>query len=54
MPEHLRAAVLLGAFAGLRLSEAACGLRIEDVDFMRGVISPVVQFPGGPLKTGTA
>ncbi|HEX5087220.1 MAG TPA: site-specific integrase [Nocardioides sp.] len=53
MPEHLRAAVLLGAFAGLRLSEA-CGLRIGDVDFMRGVISPVVQFLDDPLKTETS
>jgi integrase len=53
MPEHLRAAVLLGAFAGLRLSEA-CGLRTGDVDFMRGVISPVVQFPDDPLKTETS
>jgi len=53
MPEHLRAAVLLGAFAGLRLSEA-CGLRLEDVDFMRGVISPTVQFPAEPLKTETS
>jgi integrase len=36
MPEHLRAAVLLGAFAGLRLAET-CGLRVSDIDFMRGV-----------------
>ncbi len=38
MPPRLRAAVLLGAFAGLRCAEA-CGLRAADVDFMRGVIS---------------
>ena len=50
MPEHLRAAVLLGAFAGLRLAEA-CGLRVADVDFMRGVVSPAVQYPAEPLKT---
>jgi len=53
MPEHLRPAVLLGAFAGLRLAEA-CGLRVADVDFMRGVISPAVQHPAEPLKTETA
>ena len=53
MPEHLRPAVLLGAFAGLRLAEA-CGLRVADVDFMRGVISPAVQYPTEPLKTETS
>ena len=35
MPDSLRASVLLGAFAGLRLTEA-CGLRVADVNFMRG------------------
>lgn len=50
---ELRPAVLLGAFAGLRLSEA-CGLRVGDVDFMRGVITPAVQWPGAELKTETA
>jgi integrase len=50
MPEHLRAAVLLGAFAGLRIGEA-CGLRVADVDFLRGVVLPVQQYGGGPLKT---
>ncbi|CAA9344196.1 MAG: Phage integrase family protein [uncultured Nocardioidaceae bacterium] len=53
MPEHLRAAVLLGAFAGLRASEA-CGLRVADVDFMRGVVNPAVQYPAEPLKTETS
>jgi hypothetical protein len=43
MPEHLQVAVLLGAFAGLRVSEAV-GLRIEDVDFTRGVVFPKVQW----------
>jgi integrase len=52
-PEHLRAAVLLGAFAGLRLAEA-CGLRVADVDFMRGVVAPAVQYPAEPLKTETS
>jgi integrase len=50
MPEYLRAAILLGAFAGLRIAEA-CGLRVTDVDFMRGIISPAVQYPAGELKT---
>lgn len=50
MPERLRAAVLLGAFAGLRLAEA-CGQRTEDVDFMRGVVHPRFQYPAEPLKT---
>jgi integrase len=50
MPERLRAAVLLGALAGLRLAES-CGLRISDVDFMRGIIFPRVQFPAEELKT---
>lgn len=53
MPGHLRAAVLLSAFAGLRLAEV-CGLRIEDVDFMRGVLHPAVQYPAEPLKSETA
>jgi integrase len=50
VPEHLRSAVLLGAFVGLRTAEA-CGLRVTDVDFMRGIVSPAVQYPAEPLKT---
>lgn len=50
MPARLRAAVLVAALAGLRLAEA-CGLRVADVDFMRGVIHPVVQYPAEELKT---
>ena len=50
MPENLRPAILLGAFAGLRLGEV-CGLRIEDVDFMRGAVTPRFQADGRPLKT---
>jgi len=53
MPEHLRSAVLLGAFSGLRTAEV-CGLRVVDVDFMRGIISPAVQYPADPLKTETS
>src|SRR5450756_2577624 len=50
MPERMRAAILLGAFAGLRLAEA-CGHRTEDTDFMRGVIRPRYQYPAEELKT---
>jgi integrase len=50
MPEHLRAAVLLGAFAGLRTSET-CALRVSDVDFMRGVVAPAIQWPAEQLKS---
>lgn len=50
MPDHLKVAVLLGAFAGLRVAEVA-GLRVKDVDFLRGVILPVQQWGGKPLKT---
>jgi integrase len=50
MPAHMRAAVLLGAFAGLRTGEV-CGLRPGDVDFMRGIIHPRVQYPAEELKT---
>lgn len=53
MPEHLRAAVLLGAFVGLRDAEA-CGLRVDDVDFMRGIVTPAAQYPAEPLKTETS
>ncbi|MDG5772358.1 tyrosine-type recombinase/integrase [Mycolicibacterium fortuitum] len=50
MPDHLRAAVLLGAFVGLRVSEVAA-LRVSDVDFIRGIVNPVQQWPEKPLKT---
>lgn len=53
MPDHLRPAVLLGAFAGLRTAEV-CGLRVVDVDFMRGVVMPTVQWPAEPLKSETS
>lgn len=48
MPEHLRPAVLLGAFAGLRVSEAAA-LLVADVDF-----SGLTLTPSGDLKTQTS
>lgn len=49
-PVHIRSAVLLGALAGLRLAET-CGLRVSDVDFMRGIIHPAVQYPAERLKS---
>lgn len=49
-PPCLRPAILLGAFAGLRVAEAAA-LRVTDVDFMRGVIHPAIQYPSEPLKS---
>lgn len=53
VPAGIRPAILLGAHAGLRLAEAAA-LRPEDVDFMRGVISPAIQWPEEPLKSDTS
>jgi integrase len=51
--EPCRLAVLLGAFAGLRVAEA-CGLRPTDVNFLRREIHPAVQWPAEPLKTPMA
>jgi integrase len=53
VPEWLQNAILLGAFAGLRTAEA-CGLRVSDVDLMRGIVAPAVQYPADPLKTETS
>lgn len=53
LPAHFRPVVLLGAFAGLRVAEIAA-LRVEDIDFMRGIITPAVQYPGEELKTETS
>jgi integrase len=50
MPESMRPAILLAAFAGLRVAEVAA-LRVVDVDFMRGIITPQIQYPAEPLKT---
>ncbi|MEV7606094.1 tyrosine-type recombinase/integrase [Paenarthrobacter sp. NPDC089322] len=50
MPPGLRPAILLAAFAGLRIGEAVA-LRVSDVDFMRGIITPAIQYPGVELKT---
>lgn len=53
MPENLRPAILLGAFAGLRTSETYA-LRIAEVDFMRGIVSPSIQWPSNLLKSETS
>lgn len=52
-PPHLKPAVLLAAFAGLRVSEVV-GLRVNDVDFLRRVVTPAVQYPELPLKTSAS
>src|SRR3954465_2456563 len=51
--DHLRPAILLGAFGGLRTAEVV-GLRVWDVDFMRGVVRPGQQGDGEPLKSETS
>jgi integrase len=48
--EKYRPAILLGAFAGLRVAEA-CGLRLVDVDLDGMTVTPTVQYPEKPLKT---
>jgi integrase len=45
--------VLLGAFAGLRISEAVA-LQAEDIDFLRGVITPGRQHGDQPLKSSAS
>ncbi|MBE0009575.1 MULTISPECIES: tyrosine-type recombinase/integrase [unclassified Arthrobacter] len=50
MAESMRPAILLAAFAGLRVAEVAA-LRVQDVDFMRGFVNPTIQYPAEPLKT---
>ncbi|WP_284226042.1 tyrosine-type recombinase/integrase [Mycobacterium antarcticum] len=50
VPDHFRVAVLLGAFAGLRVAEVS-GLRVSDVDFIRGIVHPAQQWPDKPLKS---
>lgn len=48
--DYLKPAILVGAFSGLRVAEASA-LRVEDVDFIRGVVHPRLQWPAKPLKT---
>lgn len=51
--EPLRAAVLLGAFAGLRTAEVSA-LRTSDVDYEAGVVQPMIQWPEEPLKSNAS
>lgn len=53
VPEGLKPAILLGAFAGLRNGEAVA-LRVQDVDFLRLEVRPVVQHGGVDLKTDSS
>ncbi len=53
VPPGVRPAILLGAHAGLRLAEAAA-LRVTDVDFATGVVTPSVQWENEPLKSDTS
>jgi len=50
MPQHLRSAVLLGAFAGLRIAEVSA-LRVSDLDLDKRILYPSRQWPDQPLKT---
>jgi integrase len=50
MPANLKVTILLGAFLGMRDSEA-CAARVGDLDLMRGVWNPAMQFPDVELKT---
>jgi integrase len=53
VPPGVRPAILLGAHAGLRLAEAAA-LRVTDVDFATGVLTPSVQWENKALKSDTS
>lgn len=53
VPAGVRPAILLGAHAGLRLAEAAA-LRVTDVDFASGLVTPSVQWVDEPLKSDTS
>lgn len=50
MPFTMRPAILLAAFAGLRLAEVVA-LQVQHVDFLKSVIHPQEQYPGVELKT---
>lgn len=53
LPEGMRSAVLLAAYAGLRVAEIAA-LRPSDIDFFRKMIRPAIQWPGETLKTAAS
>ncbi len=50
MPEALRPTILLGAFAGLRVSETAA-LLVSDIDFLRGELHVRRQWGSEDVKT---
>lgn len=50
VPPDVRPAILLGAHAGLRLAEAAA-LRVTDVDFASGLVTPSGQWVAESLKS---
>lgn len=51
VPVGLKPAVLLGAFSGLRASEAVAIHETRDVDYMQGLVKPLLQHGGAKLKT---
>lgn len=53
MPQPLRPAVLLGAFAGLRVAEVS-GLLVADLDLMRGWVHVARQWDKDYPKTSTS
>jgi integrase len=53
VPDRYRAVVIAGAGLGLRPGEI-CGLRVEDVDFLRRVVHVRQQTNGEPLKTAAS
>jgi site-specific recombinase XerD len=54
LPGTFRNAVLLGAYAGLRIAEAVAVHPVRDVNWEHGTIRLQAQYGGGDLKTGTA
>jgi len=50
MEQRYKVSILLGAFAGLTTAES-CGLRPDDVQWLKREIHPVVLYPAEPLKT---
>lgn len=53
MPEHLKPAILLGAWLGLRVGEV-CGLRSSDLDPDARTLRVEAQWTGDELKTGSS
>lgn len=47
--KHQQVALLLGAFAGLRVAEVSA-LKVADIDLMRGVVNPKQQWKDESLK----